>query len=105
VTRNRLFERMLGQREEVPLIRGSTVRSNIAYSVVDGGNSPAARSPWSEAVVTETLTDPTQPHAWMTSLYRACLSALKRSFCVEVGMCTRSVHFGSADVTFAGRVL
>ncbi|KAK0768541.1 hypothetical protein LTR59_017590 [Friedmanniomyces endolithicus] len=30
-----LFERMFWQREEVTLIRGSTVRPNIAYSVVD----------------------------------------------------------------------
>jgi len=32
-----LFQRMFWQRDEVTLIRGSTVRPNIAYSVIDGG--------------------------------------------------------------------
>ena len=32
-----LFDRMYWRREEVRLIRGSTVRTNIQYSVVDGG--------------------------------------------------------------------
>ncbi|KAK0973037.1 hypothetical protein LTR54_017430 [Friedmanniomyces endolithicus] len=58
---DRLFQRMFWQREEVTLIRGSTVRPNTAYSVVDGGDGVAARQAQLETIVTEALVDPTQP--------------------------------------------
>ncbi|KAK3612748.1 hypothetical protein LTR22_028482, partial [Elasticomyces elasticus] len=58
---DKLFERTFWQREEVTLIRGSTVRSNIAYSVVDRENGIESRKAQLESIVTETLRDPTQP--------------------------------------------
>ncbi|KAK3620760.1 hypothetical protein LTR56_020749 [Elasticomyces elasticus] len=57
---NKLFERMFWQREEVTLIRGSTVRPNIVHSVVDG-RGVEARKAQLESIVTETSRDPTQP--------------------------------------------
>ena len=53
-----LFERMYWRREEVTLIRGSTVRPNIAYSVIDGADSVEGRHAQLAQIVTEVLADP-----------------------------------------------
>ena len=58
---DRLFERMYWKRQEVHIIRGSTLRQNIQYSVVDGGQTIAERDVQLEQIVGEVLNDPIQP--------------------------------------------
>jgi superfamily II DNA helicase RecQ len=57
----RLISRMYWFREEVRMIRASTVRRNIAYSVVDGGSTAAEKNDLLEQMVGEVLGDPQQP--------------------------------------------
>ena len=50
---------MYWQREEVHMIRASTVRKNIQYQVIDGGAHQAEQDATSEQIVTTFLqTDP-----------------------------------------------
>lgn len=58
-----LFRRMYWRREEVTLIRASTVRPNIEYSVVDGPPQRAERIEQVSSLVGEVLMDPSQPEA------------------------------------------
>ena len=58
---DRLFRRMFWQRDEVRLIRGRTSRTNIAYSVVDSGDSWRARMDQLEQMVEEVLQDVQEP--------------------------------------------
>ena len=48
----KLFQRMYWQREEVCIVRASTVRKNIRYGVIDGGRSRAQRDATLEQIVT-----------------------------------------------------
>ena len=57
----RLFERMYWVRDEVHMIRASTVRPNIAYSVVDGGTTAAEKNDLLEQMVRDVLSDARQP--------------------------------------------
>lgn len=50
-----MFQRMYWQREEVCIIRASTVRKNIRYGVVDGGRRRAQRDATLEQIVTAFL--------------------------------------------------
>ena len=56
-----LFERMYWKREEVRLIRGSTVRTNIQYSVIDGCRTRREKDAQLEEIVEEVLKDTTEP--------------------------------------------
>ena len=58
-----LFRRMYWRREEVTLIRASTVRPNIEYSVIDGPAEQAKRIEQVSALVGQVLKDPSQPEA------------------------------------------
>lgn len=57
----KLFDRMYWRRDEVRLIRASTVRPNIAYSVVDGPEESPPRIALLAAIVERVLQDPEQP--------------------------------------------
>ncbi|KAI7148150.1 hypothetical protein KC316_g15819, partial [Hortaea werneckii] len=57
----KLFERMYWRRDEVRLIRASTVRPNIAYSVIDGPEESRPRIALLAAIVESVLRDPEQP--------------------------------------------
>jgi superfamily II DNA helicase RecQ len=54
----RLFRRMYWQREEVRLIRASTVRPNIKYSVVNGRRQAPERAAQLDEIVSQFLEDP-----------------------------------------------
>ncbi|KAI6957743.1 hypothetical protein KC332_g17517 [Hortaea werneckii] len=56
-----LFDRMYWRRDEARLIRASTVRPNIAYSVVDGPEESPPRIALLAGIVEEVLRDPEQP--------------------------------------------
>ncbi|KAI7458059.1 hypothetical protein KC351_g18349, partial [Hortaea werneckii] len=56
----KLFERMYWRRDGVRLIRASTVRSNIAYSVIDGPEESRPRIALLAALVESVLRDPEQ---------------------------------------------
>jgi superfamily II DNA helicase RecQ len=58
-----LFRRMYWRREEVTLIRASTVRPNIEYSVVDGPTEQAKRIEQVSDLVGEVLMDQSRPEA------------------------------------------
>ena len=56
-----LFKRMYWMPEEVRLIRASTVRPNIRYSVIDGGRTRKERQATLERVVEKVLNDAANP--------------------------------------------
>lgn len=58
---DRLYERMYWKREEVHMIRASTVRQNIQYRVVDGSAGRAERDAQLEEIVGEVLRDESRP--------------------------------------------
>lgn len=57
----RLFQRMYWVRDEVQLIRASTVRSNIRYSIIDSRRSKAEKFAQLQEIVEKVLSDPSQP--------------------------------------------
>jgi len=56
-----LFRRMHWEREEVRLIRASTVRPNIEYSIEDGPSEQSKRIEQMSGMVEQVLEDPSQP--------------------------------------------
>ena len=79
----RLFERMYWKREEVRLIRASTVRKNIRYRVVEGGRTERERMDRLESIVGEVLRDPEQPQGKVVVM---CESKPKVKKIVEAGL-------------------
>ena len=80
---DKLFERMYWRREEVHMIRASTVRRNIQYSVVDGGATPSDRDDHLEEIVGEVLRDAGQPEGKVVIM---CESKPKVREIVEAGL-------------------
>ncbi|KAK0889548.1 hypothetical protein LTR02_015377 [Friedmanniomyces endolithicus] len=84
-----LLQRIFWRRDEVKLIRDSTVRPNIAYSVIEGGNAPAAQQTQLEAIVTEALAEPTKPEGKLAVMstpggrYHAKISDAAREVVLE----------------------
>jgi superfamily II DNA helicase RecQ len=80
---DRLYERMYWKREEVHMIRASTVRQNIQYSVVDGGTSRTERDAQLEEIVGEVLRDESRPEDKVVIM---CESKPKVREIVEAGL-------------------
>lgn len=78
-----LFKRMYWKREEVHLIRASTVRSNIQYSVVDGHKNRGEQETQLERIVEEVLQDPTHPEGKVVIM---CESKPKIQRIVDAGL-------------------
>ena len=79
----RLFERMYWKPEEVRMIRASTVRQNIQYSVIDGGQTAAERDTQVEEMVGGVLRDANQPEGKVVIM---CESKPKVRRVVEAGL-------------------
>jgi superfamily II DNA helicase RecQ len=80
---DRLCRRMYWFREEVRMIRASTVRRNIIYSVVDGGDTAAEKNDLLEQMVSEVLSDPQQPEGKVVVM---CESKPKVEEIVKAGL-------------------
>lgn len=80
---DRLFERMYWRRQEVHIVRASTVRQNIQYSVIDGGQTPGEKEVQLERMVGEVLGDPMQPHGKVVVM---CESKAKVKEVVQAGL-------------------
>lgn len=66
-----LFRRMHWERDEVRLIRASTVRPNIEYSIVDGPSEPSKRFEQVSRLVDQVLKDPSQPEGKAVIMYES----------------------------------
>jgi hypothetical protein len=78
-----LFDRMYWRRAEVRLIRASTVRKNIEYSVVDGPAEMSKRIECLAESVGSTLRDEVQPDGKVVVM---CESKPEISTIVEAGL-------------------
>ena len=78
-----LWDRMYWQPNEVRLIRASTVRKNIGYSVVDGGKTKQERYARLECIVEEVLTDTDNPEGKVVVM---CESRANTEEIMESGM-------------------
>lgn len=80
---DRLYKGMYWKREEVHMIRASTVRRNVRYSVDNGGATPADRDVQLEEMVGEVLRDASQPEGKVVIM---CESKPKVREIVEAGL-------------------